>query len=430
VSLFNEGAEQALVARLLLDPKQIALVSGEVSPEDFYIKAYKDAYLTMIRMTQEGKTPDIMALQSAGVDIDVFDLTAGHHAPIGEYAAIIRRLAFNRRVAAAADRVGRAAEQGADDVMAVFQEAFTDVIRGADQGGVLSSHSATESYLDTLSARVAGEDVGWTYGVPGMDEALLPAEPGEMVIIAARPSVGKSALAEFVADQWSQLNRGPVLFVSLEMKARAIMHRTMSRYTGISAEKLIRGLIDEEDQKLIDAAAPIIKARSIVFVDSGFSTSHTVRTAAAKTRMLNDGRLGGIVVDYSQKLMDEGDQEVQRVTKISRMLKAIAVENDCPMLALSQFSRKVELEKREPILSDLRESGALEQDADTVVALQRPSLDSKLMRMFVLKQRQGRISNFTVGFDGDHTTFFEAPVWHAPPAPEEPEPELAWGTGW
>jgi replicative DNA helicase len=237
-----------------------------------------------------------------------------------------------------------------------------------------------------------------------MDKIMLPAGPGEMIVMAARPGVGKSAMAENVADHWAGLNRGPILFVSVEMRKDQILDRTLSRYTGIEARKLILGELTEDEMSLVREKAALLKDRPVIFLADGFTTSLDVRSAAAKARMLY-GNLGGIVVDYMQKLMDDGEQETQRVTRISRNLKAIAVENNCPLIALSQLSRRIEQEgDREPELSDLRESGAIEQDADAVVFMLRKG-EARAMRVFVKKQRQGQLGKFTVLFDGDHSTF-------------------------
>lgn len=406
MSLHSEKAEQGLVARLLLDPRQIALVSGEVAPEDFYVSAYREAFRVMLRLQEERKSVDIVALQAEGIDVDVLDLTPAHHAPLTDYAGQIKTAAFRRKVLAAADRVGRAAAGGTDDLMAVVSDAFTDVVRGSEQGSVTGSGPAMDEYLGSLAGRLAGENLGMKYGIPKMDDRLLPAEGGDLIIMAARPSVGKSAMAENVADQWARAGKGPVLFVSLEMRKAKIIDRTLSRYTGISANKIIQGHLTDEEYEQVKAEAEKLKLRPMVWLDNGFATTADVRSAAAKTRLLHDGKIGGIVVDYLQILKDAGDQEVQRVTKISRNLKAIAVENDCPLLALSQFSRRVELERREPELSDLRESGAIEQDADVVIAMQR-QLDHPVMRVYILKQRQGSIGNFAINFDGDTSTFSE-----------------------
>jgi replicative DNA helicase len=424
--MFSEGAEQGLVAKLLLDPRKIALVNGLVSPEDFYVSDYRQAYRVMLELAAERKPFDIVALQSAGVDVDVLDLTPAHHAPIEEYAATIKEKAFRRSVMGMADRLGRAAEDGDSDLMVVLQESLAEVIRGTDAGGMTTPTQAVEDYLGTLAGRMAGEGVGLTYGIPGMDERLLPAEPGELIVMAARPSVGKSAMAENVADHWSRLGKGPVLFVSLEMKKTKIMDRTLSRYTGISANKIIRGDLTAEELELVKAEAEKLRSRPIIWLDNGFATSGDVRAAAAKAKMLNDGKLAAIVVDYMQILKDMPGSDLRhKVTFISSMLKAIAVENECPVLALSQFSRSVAVERRDPELTDLRESGAIEQDSDVVIAMTR-NLESPVMGVHILKQRQGSVSKFGVHFDGDHSLFKPLSTWSNPLAAEAKEDSLEW----
>lgn len=426
MTLYSEGAEQGLVARLLLDPRQIALIQDKVGPDDFYIPAYRQAYRVMLELQQERKVPDIVSLQARGVDVDVLDLTPMHHAPLDSYAEEIKHSSFRRKVLAASDRVARAAELGDGDLMSVVSEAFTEIVQGTEQGDLATSSEAVDDYLGTLAERIAGEGLGMTYGVPKMDGHLLPAEPGDLIIMAARPSVGKSAMAENVADHWARLDQGPVLYVSLEMRKTKIIDRTISRYSGIGANKVIRGQLDPEEVEVVQAEAARLRDRPIVWLDNGFATSADVRAAAAKTRLLYEGKLAGIVVDYLQILKDPGESEVQRVTRISRNLKAIAVENDCPVLALSQFSRRMEQERRDPVLSDLRESGAIEQDADVVIAMTR-TLESPVMSVHILKQRQGSVGKFGLHFEGDTSTFTELRAEHLAAMAAEAEDDA---TGW
>jgi replicative DNA helicase len=233
-----------------------------------------------------------------------------------------------------------------------------------------------------------------------------------MVIIAARPSVGKTALAESVADFWSTQAEHPILFASLEMGINQILDRTVSRYTGIPAQLIIRGQLNDQEFSKVESVMGKIEERRVWYLDDSFATTAAIRAACAKVRLMTGG-LSGVVVDYLSLLKDSGDQEVQRVTRISRNLKAIAREFNVPMLVLSQLNRAVEQrEDKHPKLYDLRESGAIEQDADVVLGLSR-TLGTPYMDVEVLKNRQGPLDMVKLYFDPDRVTFHE----------ENPNPE-------
>jgi replicative DNA helicase len=232
-------------------------------------------------------------------------------------------------------------------------------------------------------------------------------------------------MALALAHHWAELGDGPVLFVSLEMKRKKILDRLVARVSGVSSQKLILGDVTPEEEASVREGLERIRQLPIVYLDDRYSTTATVRSMAARVAM-QKGKLSAIVVDYIALLNDPGDQEVQRIARITGNLKSLAGEADCPVLALSQLNRQVEFRAdKHPILSDLRDSGAVEQDADTVIAL--TDLDP-MMDVEVLKQRQGNTSRIRVRFDGNTTSFHAPGPWSEPeaaPSAEE-EPALTW----
>jgi replicative DNA helicase len=419
-------AERALVARLLLDPSQIPLIASELSHEDFFVDSYAEAFKTMVRLSSAGKAVDIVTLQAAGADVDPLDLTGAHHGALTDYAAIIRQDAFRRKVLAAVDRVARAAEYGDGDLMSTLQSAFVDLSQESGTSKLSTSSEAVDDYLEQMTRRLAGERTGLTFGsIPGLDNVLLPAEPGDLIILAARPGVGKSAMALALANHWAALGDGPVLFVSLEMKRKKILDRLVARVSGVSSQKLILGDVTPEEEASVREGLERIRQLPIVYLDDRYSTTATVRSMAARVAM-QKGKLSAIVVDYIALLNDPGDQEVQRIARITGNLKSLAGEADCPVLALSQLNRQVEFRAdKHPILSDLRDSGAGERDADTGIA---PTDLDPMMDVEVLKQRQGNTSRIRVRFDGNTTSFHAPGPWSEPeaaPSAEE-EPALTW----
>ncbi len=398
--------EEALVARLLVDPSQLPLVASSLNPDDLYVPAYRKAYAEMVRLSREGKAIDIAALGAA--DLDVTRLTIAHRAPVTEYVESIQRAAWRRRLIGNLDRVLAKAytTDNREQLLADLRDASQAALQGISDDGLKRPDQAVEQYLASLERRRHGKGRGLPYGIFPLDQILQPAQGGDMIVIAARPSVGKTAVAEIVADNWaSDPNaEGPVLFCSLEMSVPKLLRRSIARSTAIGATRLSHGDMGDADYDEAAEAARGRRAVNVWYLDNASVTTATVRATAAKVRILADG-LRGIVVDYIQLLADKGDAETQRVTQISRQIKAIAREFDVPVLALSQLNRAVmQGEDKHPQLHHLRESGAIEQDADVVIGLYRP-LNTPNMDLTVLKNRDGKLGSATLYYDDESLGF-------------------------
>lgn len=433
-------AEQALINRLLLDPRQLPLVASRLQPEDIGSSAERNAYRAMLRLQSENRPIDIVTLKAELEDPEeldtLFELTVAHHGPVDEYVDIILGAATRRRILGELEKVQDLVSSGEGDPLVALQDTFNLLAKNDSNEKLFTSDEMVDGYLGTLVSREMGVVTGLTWGIPGMDEFLLPAPAGTLVILAARPSVGKTAMAENIAHHWASLNRGPVLFVSVEMSRDQLMDRAIARKTGLNAEDVARGRLNAEEWAQAKAAAEELRSMAIEYLDDGEATTARVRSAAAKTRMRHDGRIGGIVVDYLQILGDKegGDNENIRVARMSRRMKNMARTFDCPILLLSQLNRSAERENRPPRLSDLRDSGAVEQDADYVVVL-HGAIDSPYREVHVLKQRQGRVGHFPVRYHGA-TVSFHAPSpgvdWNSQAssmvrtAPREDEEDLGW----
>ncbi len=397
----SPDAEGALLARLLADPAQVPLV--DLPPEDIYDEANRKAFTAMVQASREGRTVDISLLDGV---VDVRVLTPYHSAPLDEYVRRIRSDAARRRMITALDHVIRMAYESDNQqaILAELQDAVTTITRGVEQGSLISPEQAVEDYHRVLTMRQKGEGLGLPYGFPALDAILHPALGGEMIIVAARPSVGKTSLAEHIARTWATAQSQAVLFCSLEMSTTQLMDRAISRDAHIPAQRVIRGQLTDAEREAARDALDNYRHLGIWKLDDPMATTATVRAVAAKVKLVTGG-LAGIIVDYMQILHDAGDAEVQRVTRISRNLKAIAREYDVPLLALSQLNRALEgREDKHPQLHDLRESGAIEQDADVVLGLYRP-LGTNDMDVDILKARQGGLGRALLYFEPDYVRF-------------------------
>ena len=400
----NSQAEAALIARLLVDPGQLPVLAlGKLTPEDFYVPVWRDTFRAMERLSAEDRPIDIVTLRELVPDEDytslLAEVTPGHRASVTEYADIIRRDSFRRRLIGNLDRVIRVAEESDDQgvIVAELQEATSRALLNLEDGRLISPDQAIQAYEDILEERKHFVR-GHPWGITDLDDLIQPASGGDMIVVAARPSIGKTALAAMLSDQWAQTGK-PVLFVSLEMSLAQLLDRATARYGGLETAHLTRGVLTDADVAVQRGAAERRRGVQVWYLDDPYATTASVRAAAAKVKLLA-GSLGAIVIDYLQLLKDVHEQEVQRVTRISRQIKAIAREYDVPVLALSQLNRSTEQrEDRHPRLSDIRESGAVEQDADIVIGLYRETLDSRRIDLEILKNRQGPVGRLTLDFD-------------------------------
>jgi replicative DNA helicase len=264
---------------------------------------------------------------------------------------------------------------------------------------------AVDNYLQVMDERSRGERLGLGWGMEELDQILLPARGGELILIAARPSIGKTVLGEQIASHWAALGPHPVIFASLEMPVDSLLDRTISRISKIGGRDVVRGILTDAQNLKVLGVLEDRRQVGLWYLDDSYATTSSIRAAAARVRMLAGG-VSAIVVDYLGLLKDHHESEVTRVTRISRQLKAIAREFNVPLLALSQLNRaSTAREDTHPRLQDLRDSGALEQDADRVLGLWRPDLGSAVAHLDVLKARQGTTGRIHLGFDGDHFQF-------------------------
>lgn len=405
---YSRETEQALIGRLLLDPSKISALQGKISDEHFHIPEYREAYAQMVELVTNNKSVDIVTM---GGDQQVLydaikEVGAGFTAPVEEYAEIIRRLWLKRQIVLMAARLTRKAnlEESSDELLAGMSEEVARLSMNADAGKLLSPKDAVAEYRRVQAERANGKP-GMSYGFSALDKLVQPAKGGDMIVIAARPSVGKSALAVQIADHWSMVQDKPILFASLEMSVSQLIDREVARVGNLNAEQVARGEINLQNVADAERALQYRERSRIWYLDDPHGTTSSLRGAAAKMKMIAGG-IGGIVVDYLQILKDEGkESEVQRVTRISRNLKAIAREFDVPIVCLSQLNRSVELrEDKHPKLYDLRESGAIEQDADLVIGIYR-ELGSEAAELDVLKNRQGRVGRVSLRFDMEKVAF-------------------------
>jgi replicative DNA helicase len=410
----NVDAEVSTLGALLLDTEAIIKVVDFLSSEDFYRPEYGTIYEAMVVLFEKRIPIDIITISDELARVKKLDQVGGPAAlstlvsmvatasNVQHYANIVREKAMLRRLIQAAYRIGESGYQeelGSDIIVDNAERTLFEVTqRFLKQNFVPVRSILTESFerLDALSKQ-DGQIRGISTGFKHVDNILGGMQHSDLIILAARPSMGKTAFALNIAEHAAVSQKKTVGIFSLEMSKEQLVDRLISSIGMIDSWKLRNGKLNDDDFRNLNEAYGVL-AETNLFIDDGASA--TVMEVRAKARRLqSEHGLDLIIIDYLQ-LMQGGkassqENRTQEVSEISRSLKALAKEIHCPVIALSQLSRAVESRPdKRPMLSDLRESGSIEQDADVVMFLYREDYYNKeestnLMEVLVRKHRNG-----------------------------------------
>lgn len=424
---WNSDAEDHLLGILLTKNSVVADVCTTVSPEDFFLEGNQLVCRAVYELWQSGAATDPVAvaewlerrgfLEKAGGAQRLVSLQAT--SPVASraetYANIIVENAVLRRMLDAARRVcDRIMSGDRSDVSAIVDDAESAVYRAANR---LHSENARrlrdvlDGVADSMVSPTANGGSGLMLGFKPVDNILSGVAPGSLVIVGARPAMGKTSFVLNVAHRVAQ--NAPVLMFSLEMAADELAHRMVSMLAQVDGSDLKRGGLPPRDVERVNSALVELDRLQMWIDDSPDTSVLAMKAKARRVQQKAGVKLGLIIVDYLQ-LMACAKRETRQaeVAEVSRGLKLLARESGCPVLAVSQLSRSLEsrTDKR-PMLSDLRESGAIEQDADVVIFLyrdevyRRNSPDEGLVEVIVAKHRQGPIGRVKLEFDRRYCRF-------------------------
>lgn len=420
----SPDAEVSVLGAIFIDPEAAGKAIEHLRPEDFYVEAHQQIYRTVLKLFEEGKPIDVVmvgeALRNQGIieavgglaylmEIAAMVPTSAH---IEHYARMVREKSTLRGIISAASRTIADAYQGEESPREVLDRAQQALFQISQQGQqhVVPLHDVlvdTFTQLESLYQN-KGKLVGVPTGYPDLDRITAGLQKSDLIILAARPSVGKTMFSLNLARHVAVYEKTPVVVFSLEMSREQLALRLLSAEAQIDGHRLRSGELDSEMwNRLSDALGRL--AQAPIFIDD--TPGISVLELRAKARQLrNRLGMGLVVVDYLQ-LMQGGrrvENRQQEISDISRSLKALARELNCPVLALSQLSRAVESRNdKRPMLSDLRESGAIEQDADIVTFLYREDYYSKevehpdVTELIVAKQRNGPTGTVKLLFQRD-----------------------------
>jgi len=425
----NREAEQSVLGALMLDQNAAATVRDLLAPEDFYEERHAHIYFASLELSDRGEPIDIVTLRdqldragslarSGGVDyLSELSLVTPTAASVRHYAGIVVEHAVRRRLIQAG---GEIAQFGFDDTLTAQEatERSEQRIFGiADQRKTIdASHIAPILHKTWQDLERMLDKKQLVTGVPTnfseLDKKTQGFQAAELIILAARPSVGKTSFALNVARNASVLAGQPTVIYSLEMSKDALTQRLLCSEAGVNSYLLKTGQASDHDfQRIAHALDRLTQAELWIDDTPGLSIS-SLRARARRMKAQHDIKM--VVVDYLQ-LMHGGRQEsrVQEVSDISAGLKSIAKELSIPVLALSQLSRESERRTdRTPQLSDLRDSGSIEQDADIVLFLYREGMhkedvDKNATRLIVAKNRNGPVGEIELIFNPEQTSFRE-----------------------
>ncbi len=431
---FSNEAEQSVLGAIYLDRDCIPDVMGIVRAEDFYISRHRELYEAIIELYNSGKPVDLVTLKEhltlrgslekiGGISfvVEVANLVPSIGS-VEYYAAIVRDKAVQRRMIKMAEDLRSKCYQGnaeTDEILASAQQAMIEISQGRSTRGLVHIQGYLDEGLERLDRldkqRREGVDANDVTGIPtgfiDIDRRTSGLHPAELIILAARPAMGKSSLALNIAQNVAVKAKKNVAIFSLEMPGVQVANRMLSSEARMSAEKIKKGNIkDDEWGKMAEAVGVLGQAG--IYVDD--TSNITVGEIGARCRklMLEKG-LDLVVIDYLQLISGSGKgaNRQQEITEISRSLKILANDLNIPIIALSQLSRASDKEKREPVLSDLRDSGAIEQDADVVMFLHREGYyhedaeEPNKAKCNFAKHRNGEVGYDYLTWLGEYTMF-------------------------
>ena len=433
---YSEDAEQAVLSAMLMDQDAIVRAAEMVDDSMFYAERHRRVFRAMVSITERGSVVDPLTLAdelqrrgeleaAGGKDYIGYLVDAVPTAANVEYhAEIVREKAILRTLIQVSTQVVHDAFSGMSTAVELLDQAESKIFQVSQQrkpDGFTRIKELLWPTMERIEALQRGGKTvtGVASGFNDLDELTSGFQPADLVIVAARPSMGKTAFTLNIAQHAAIEDNVPVAFFSLEMSKESLVQRMLTSEARVDSQRLRRGMLRDDDFPRLARAAGILSSAPIWIDDSPGITLLEMRSKARRLRA--DAAVGLIIVDYLQLMQGptSAENRQQEVSMISRGLKALAKELNVPVVALSQLSRAPEQrtgEHKKPQLSDLRESGAIEQDADVIMFLYRQemydgpvdnngnSLEGKA-ELIVGKQRNGPTGNVNLYFQKQYTRF-------------------------
>ncbi len=423
--------EMAVLGSIMLRTDSMNEILDLINPDSFYSGRHKIIYETILKLFADGKPVDLISVSEKLKDSNRLDQVGGRSylaeitdavpssANIKYYADIVQTKATLRALIEASEKISAMGYNEIDAIENILDEAEKKIFNVTNKNDARTLVSIKETLggawerIDHLHKN-KDEIRGVKTGFKGLDNLLAGLQKSDLIILAARPSVGKTSLALDIARHVGIREKVPVIIFSLEMSAQQLIDRMLAAEASVNAWKLRTGnLTNEEDFDRIRDTLGVLSEAPIFVDDKPGNNIISMRSTARKLK--SEKGIGLIVVDYLQLMVPtnsrNNDNVVQQVTEISRSLKSLARELDVPVLALSQLSRAVEQRGGKPRLSDLRDSGSIEQDADVVAFIHREDKykdqaeRTNIAEILIEKHRNGPTGSVQLFFDDTKSTF-------------------------
>ena len=425
---YSLEAEQSVLGSMIIDKDAIAAASEVLAGEDFYSDAHREIYDAMLVLYEQGKPVDLITLTETlrqrgtleGIGaayITELSMAVPSTANVKYYIRIVEEKAILRRLIKASNEIIQDSYEAQQDVDLILDDAEKRIFKISERRGREDFEPIKMALLDAYAkieelSKNKGKIIGVPTGFTDFDLMTTGFHPSDFVLIAARPSMGKTSFAMNIAQNAAVKENIPVAIFSLEMSKDQLVQRMLSSEANVELQKIRTGELEDTDWiKLVQAAGPLSQAP--IFIDDTPGISVMEMRSKARRLKLEHG-LGMIVIDYLQLMSGRGRAEnrQQEISEISRSLKALARELEVPVVTLSQLSRGPEARSdHRPMLSDLRDSGAIEQDADVVIFLYRdeyynPDTEKQnIAEAIIAKQRNGPTGTVELVWLGQFTKF-------------------------
>ena len=429
-------AERSVLGGLMLDDNAWDNISGALAAEDFYRSDHRIIYRVMADLVERNNPLDIITISEALEGIGELEKVGGlayisdlasstpTASNIHAYAQIVRERSTVRSLISVAHEI---ADSGFNpdgrNSATLIDEAESKVFKISDDR---PSNGGPESVRPLLTRAVERIDVlfqtkgaltGISSGFRDIDEMTSGLQPADLIIVAGRPSMGKTAFMMNIAESAVISGESPVLVFSMEMPSDSLVLRMLSSLGRIDQTKIRTGQLGDDDWPRLTSAVTLLNDKPLFIDDTPALSPNEIRSRARRVAR-EHGKLGVILLDYIQLMQVSGTSENRagEISEISRSLKSIAKEFDCPVIAGSQLNRSLEQRPdKRPIMSDLRESGAIEQDADVIMAIYRDEVyhedaEKGIAEIIILKQRNGPIGRKKLAFVGQYTKFEDLAV--------------------
>ncbi|MFP6803485.1 MAG: replicative DNA helicase [Pseudomonadales bacterium] len=429
-------AERSVLGGLMLDDNAWDNISGSLAAEDFYRSDHRIIYRVMADLVEKNDPLDIITISEALEGIGELENVGGlayisdlasstpTASNIHAYAQIVRERSTVRSLISVAHEI---ADSGFNpdgrDSATLIDEAESKVFKISDDrpssGGPESVRPLLTRAVERIDVlfRTKGALTGISSGFRDIDEMTSGLQPADLIIVAGRPSMGKTSFMMNIAESAAISGESPVLVFSMEMPADSLVLRMLSSLGRIDQTKIRTGQLGDDDWPRLTSAVTLLNDKPLFIDDTAALSPNEIRSRARRVAR-EHGKLGMILLDYIQLMQVSGTPENRagEISEISRSLKSIAKEFDCPVIAGSQLNRSLEQRPdKRPIMSDLRESGAIEQDADVIMAIYRDEVyhedaEKGIAEIIFLKQRNGPIGRKKLAFVGQYTKFEDLAV--------------------